>query len=174
MPHSVTLSKQSSDENGTPGLASDGGSESTGSLDTSPLTPRDRVNGSREVFRDDTPTAKRIVGSIKTGAMGEDIDEEEMTVRCTKCNGLLYSLQGGGRIVTICAAAVGDDIGGVARYHARCFVCAVYQREFSEGREGAAVFVKSEIGITHVQVCIRYALLYLFFVLMKRTVCSTA
>ena len=171
MPHSVTHSKQSRDENGTPELASDGGSESTGSLDASPPTPRDRVNGSRDVG-DDTPTTKRIVDSIKTGAMGErygdpseaseDMDEEEMTVRCTKCNGLLYSLQGGGKIVTVPAAAVGDDIAGVARYHARCFVCAVCQREFSEGREGAAVFVKSEIGITHVQVCIRYALLYLF------------
>ena len=173
LPHSVTPSKHSSDENGTPELASDGGSESTGSLDASPPTPRDRVNGSSEVVGDDTPTAKRIVGSInKTSAMGErygdpsevseDMDEEEMTVRCTKCNGLLYSLQGGGKIVTVPTAAVGDDIGGVARYHARCFVCAVCQREFSEGREGAAVFVKSEIGITHVQVCIRYALLSLF------------
>ena len=183
IPHSIALSKRSSDGNGTPELASDGGSESTCSLDASPPTPRDRVNGSREAIGDDTPTAKRVVGPIKTDTMGEsyggasevndDMDEEEMTVRCTKCNGLLYSMQGGGKIVTVPAAAVEDDTEGVARYHARCFVCAVCQREFSEGREGAAVFVKSDIGITHVQVCIRCSLLYISFVLMKRTVCSS-
>ncbi len=171
MPHSsIALSKRSSDGNGTPDLASDGGSESTGSLDASPPTPRDRVNSSRDAIGDDTPTSKRIADSIKTGEsyagpgeVSEDMDEEEMNVRCTKCNGLLYSLQGGGKIVTVPAAAVGDEIGGVARYHARCFVCAVCQREFSEGREGAAVFVKSDIGITHVQVCVHCLLLYLSF-----------
>ena len=55
----------------------------------------------------DSPTAKRIVGSIKTGAMGErygdpsetseDMDGEGMTVRCTECNGPSCSLQGSGR-----------------------------------------------------------------------------
>ena len=184
LPRSITLSKRSSDGNGTPDLASDGGSESTGSLEASPPTPRDRVNDSRDAIGDDTPMAKRIVDSIKAVATGEsyggpsevseDIDEEELNVRCTKCNGLLYSLQGGGKIVTVPAAAVGDDIGGVARYHARCFVCAVCQREFSEGREGAAVFVKSDIGITHVQVCVRCLVLYISFALMNRTVCSSA
>ena len=184
LPHSIALSKGSSDGNGTPELASDGGSESTGSLDASPPTPHNRVDGSREATRNDTPTAKRIVDSIKSDAIGqshggssevsEDMDEEEMNSRCTKCNELLYSLQGGGKIVTVPAAAVGDDIGGVARYHARCFVCAVCQREFAEGREGAAVFVKSDIGITHVQVCIRCLVLYIFLVLMTRTVCSSA
>ena len=184
--HSIALSKRSSDGNGTPDLASDGGSEGTCSLDASPPTPRDRVNGSRDTIGDDndTPMAKRIADSIKTAATGEsyggpsevseDMDEEEMNVRCTKCNGLLYSLQGGGKIVTVPSAAVGDEIGGVARYHARCFVCAVCQREFSEGREGAAVFVKSDIGITHVQVCVHCLVLYLSFLLMKRTVCSSA
>jgi len=88
-----------------------------------------------------------------------------MNVRCTKCNGLL-------REVTVPAAAVGDDIGGVARYHARWFVCAVCQREFSEG--STAVFVKSDIGITHVQVCVHCLLLYLSIVLMRRAVCSSA
>ena len=43
----------------------------TGSLDASPPMPCDRANGSREVIGHNTPTAKRIVGSIKTGAMGE-------------------------------------------------------------------------------------------------------
>jgi uncharacterized protein with PIN domain len=184
LPHSLVLSKRLSDGNGTPELASDGGSESTGSLDASPPTPRDRVNDSREEIGDDTPKAERSISPIKTDEMREncgspsevcdEMDEEEMSVRCTKCNGLLYSLQGGGKIVTVPAAAVEDDIGGVARYHARCFVCAVCQREFSEGREGAAVFVKSDIGITHVQVCFHCSLLYISFVLMKRTVCSSA
>ena len=157
---SIAVSKGSSDGIGTPELASDGGSESTGSLDASPPTP----NYSREAISEDTPTTRRIVDSIAVNATGEsyrgpseiseDMDEEEMKTRCTQCNGLLYSLQGGGKIVTVPAAAVGDAIVGVALYHARCFVCAVCQREFSEGREGAAVFVKSDIGITHVQVCI--------------------
>ena len=160
LPYSIAVSKGLSDGIGTPELASDGGSESTSSFDASPPTP----NRSREAFSEDTPTAKRIVDSIEVNATGEshrgpseiseDMDEEEMNTRCTKCNGLLYSLQGGGKIVTVPAAAVGDGIVGVARYHARCFVCAVCQREFSEGREGAAVFVKSDIGITHVQVCV--------------------
>jgi hypothetical protein len=51
------------------------------------------------VIGDDTPTAKRIIDSIKVdvtegsyrGAneVGEDMDEEEMNA-CTKCNGPLY------------------------------------------------------------------------------------
>jgi len=165
VPQSIALSKGLSDGIGTPDLASDGGSESAGSVDASPPTPHDRLNGSREVIGSDTRTAKRNIGPIKTDLTGEsyggpsevseEMDEEEMNTRCTKCNRLLYSMQGGGKIVTVPAAAVGDDIHGVARYHARCFVCAVCQREFSEGREGAAVFVKSDIGITHVQVCVQ-------------------
>ncbi len=74
------------------------------------------------------------------------------------------------KIVTVPAAAVGDDIGGVACYHAWCFVCAC-QRKFSEG--SAAVFVKSDIGITHVQVCVHCFLLYLSIVPMRRAVCSS-
>ena len=108
LPRSVTLSKRSSDGNGTPDLASDGGSESTGSLDASLPTPRDRVHGSRGAIGDDTPLAKRIVDSIKTATTGESYGgpsevsedmEEEMNVRCTKCNGVLYSLQGGSTAV---------------------------------------------------------------------------
>jgi hypothetical protein len=51
------------------------------------------------VIGDDTPTAKRIIDSIKVdvteesnrGAneVSEDMDEEEMNA-CTKCNGPLY------------------------------------------------------------------------------------
>ena len=181
LPHSIAHSMGLSDGIGTPELASDGGSESAGSLEASPPTPRDGGKGSRD---EDTPTAKRIIDSIKTDATGESyggaseaseyIDEEEMNARCTMCNALLYSLQGGGKIVTVPAAAVGDDVDGVARYHARCFVCAVCQREFSEGREGAAVFVKSDIGITHVQVCTRWLIHHAPPMLMKRIVCSPA
>jgi hypothetical protein len=164
VPHSIAVSKGPSDGIGTPEFASDPGSESPGSLDASPPTPRDRVDSLGAPLGDDTPTAKRVTDSIKTDATGEshggisaiseEMGEEEMNARCTKCHGLLYSLQGGGKIVTVPAAAVGDDVDGVACYHARCFVCAVCQREFTEGREGAAVFVKSDIGITHVQVCV--------------------
>ena len=73
-----------------------------------------------------------------------------MTVRCTECNGPPCSLQGSGKIVTGPAAAAGDDIGGWPAIMRDVLFCAVCKRGFSEGWEGAAVFVRSETGITHV------------------------
>ena len=99
--------------------------------------------------------ARRIVDSIAVNATGEshrgpseineDMDEEEMKTRYTKCNGLSYSLQGG----TSCSSRRRFSwSSSLSR------VCAACQRELSGGREGAAVFVKSDIEITHGQVCI--------------------
>ena len=136
LPYTTAVSKGLSDGIDTPELASDGRSESTSSLDASTPTP----NSSREAISEDAPTARHIIDSIEVNATGEhhkgpsDISEDMDEDMNTRCNGLLYSLQGGGKIVTVLAAAAGDGIVVVARHHARCFACAACQREFSEGR----------------------------------------
>ena len=66
-PYTTAVSEGLSDGIDTPELASDGGSESTSSLDASPPTP----NSSREAISEDTPTARHIVDSIKVNATGE-------------------------------------------------------------------------------------------------------
>jgi hypothetical protein len=57
--HFIALSKGWSDGIGTPDLASDGGSEITGSLEANPPTLRDGAKGSRETIGDDTYSEAR-------------------------------------------------------------------------------------------------------------------
>ena len=73
----------------------------------------------------------------------EDTDTD---VQCDKCKQPLFSIVGGGRIVTTPMEA-----GHVARFHSACFVCNFCQKAFAE-KEGTANYVITESGFSHLQV----------------------
>ncbi|CAK5264966.1 unnamed protein product [Mycena citricolor] len=66
---------------------------------------------------------------------------------CFKCRRSLFSVEEGGRYVT-----VPDDVTGEPlTYHTDCFVCVVCSLPFKEGAVGQALFVKGPLGPSHVQ-----------------------
>jgi hypothetical protein len=71
---------------------------------------------------------------------------EDIESLCDKCKQPLFSVAGGGRIVT-----VPSESGQPGRFHSACFVCAVCKGAFIE-KEGAATYVVSEEGLTHLHV----------------------
>ncbi|KAG8832731.1 hypothetical protein FRC17_000827 [Serendipita sp. 399] len=62
---------------------------------------------------------------------------------CNKCKMPLYSIVGGGRIVTVPA-----ESGHSGHYHSGCFVCAKCDLPFTE-KDGSAPFVVTDDGLTH-------------------------
>ncbi|KAJ7727838.1 hypothetical protein DFH07DRAFT_851572 [Mycena maculata] len=66
---------------------------------------------------------------------------------CIKCHRTLFSVQEGGRFVT-----VPDDVTGEPKtYHTDCFTCVSCHLPFKEGATGQAVFVKGTEGPSHVE-----------------------
>lgn len=72
------------------------------------------------------------------------IEDENAT--CGKCGELLFSIIGGGKIVTVPA-----DSGRPGKYHSKCFVCALCSQPFAE-KDGSAAFVVTDEGLTHLKV----------------------
>ncbi|KAG8788892.1 hypothetical protein FRC20_001401 [Serendipita sp. 405] len=68
---------------------------------------------------------------------------EDPDALCDKCNKPLYSIVGGGRIVT-----VPPEAGQSGRYHSACFICAKCDEPFTE-KDGSAPFVITDDGLTH-------------------------
>jgi len=73
---------------------------------------------------------------------------EDPDVQCDKCKKPLFSISGGGRIVTTPL-----ETGKPGRFHSSCFLCAVCRRPFAE-KDGTANFVVTESGFSHLQVCL--------------------
>jgi hypothetical protein len=71
---------------------------------------------------------------------------EDLEVQCDKCRKPLFSISGGGRIVT-----TPTETGKPGRFHSSCFVCTICQKPFAE-RKGAANFVVTDAGFAHLQV----------------------
>ncbi|KAF7347721.1 hypothetical protein MVEN_01529300 [Mycena venus] len=66
---------------------------------------------------------------------------------CVKCHRPLFSVEEGGRYVT-----VPDDSTGEPRtYHTDCFTCVACDLPFKEGAAGQALFVKGADGPSHVE-----------------------
>ncbi|KAK7064116.1 FMN-dependent dehydrogenase-domain-containing protein [Favolaschia claudopus] len=66
---------------------------------------------------------------------------------CVRCHSSLFSVDEGGRYVT-----VPDDATGEPRtYHTHCFTCSVCYLPFKEGAAGQALFVKGIGGPSHVE-----------------------
>lgn len=72
---------------------------------------------------------------------------------CVQCGKNLFSIRGEGKFVNIPNQARQS----VLSYHADCFKCAKCQFPFKEGTQGQAVFVNSEDGPCHVEVCVAVA-----------------
>ncbi|KAF7339354.1 hypothetical protein MSAN_02149200 [Mycena sanguinolenta] len=69
------------------------------------------------------------------------------STNCVKCNRALFSVEEGGRYVT-----VPDDVTGEPRtYHTDCFTCVACDLPFKEGAAGQALFVKGPDGPCHVE-----------------------
>ncbi|KAJ6503392.1 hypothetical protein C8R47DRAFT_1038983 [Mycena vitilis] len=69
------------------------------------------------------------------------------TGNCVKCHRALFSVEEGGRYVT-----VPDDVTGEPRtYHTDCFTCVSCNLPFKEGSAGQALFVKGAGGPSHVE-----------------------
>jgi hypothetical protein len=84
--------------------------------------------------------------SPPTPKVDPPLGTDDVEALCDKCKLPLFSVAGGGRIVT-----VPSDSGQPGRFHSACFVCAVCRGAFIE-KEGAATFVVSEEGLTHLHV----------------------
>ncbi|KAJ7808265.1 hypothetical protein B0H14DRAFT_2870810 [Mycena olivaceomarginata] len=66
---------------------------------------------------------------------------------CVKCHRSLFSVEEGGRYVT-----VPDDVTGEPRtYHTDCFTCVACDLPFKEAAAGQALFVKGVGGPSHVE-----------------------
>ncbi|KAJ6621229.1 hypothetical protein B0H10DRAFT_2019325 [Mycena sp. CBHHK59/15] len=73
--------------------------------------------------------------------------ELSASTSCTKCRRALFSVEEGGRYVT-----VPDDVTGKPQtYHTDCFTCISCNKPFKEGAHGQAVFVKGDEGASHVE-----------------------
>lgn len=92
---------------------------------------------------DDTDIAWPSPPTPKVDHPSNDDDTDAL---CEKCKRPLFSVAGGGRIVT-----VPSESGHPGRYHSGCFVCAVCSNPFIE-KDGAATYVASEKGLTHLHV----------------------
>ncbi|KAJ7925920.1 hypothetical protein B0H13DRAFT_1973881 [Mycena leptocephala] len=69
------------------------------------------------------------------------------STNCVKCHRALFSVEEGGRYVT-----VPDDVTGEPRtYHTDCFTCVSCNLPFKEGAAGQALFVKGAGGPSHVE-----------------------
>ncbi|KAJ6519961.1 hypothetical protein C8R45DRAFT_953397 [Mycena sanguinolenta] len=69
------------------------------------------------------------------------------STHCVKCKQALFSVEEGGRYVT-----VPDDVTGEPRtYHTDCFTCVACNLPFKEGATGQALFVKGPDGPSHVE-----------------------
>ncbi|KAF8216082.1 hypothetical protein K438DRAFT_1659433 [Mycena galopus ATCC 62051] len=69
------------------------------------------------------------------------------STNCVKCRRQLFSVEEGGRYVT-----VPDDLTGEPRtYHTDCFTCVACDLPFKEGAAGQALFVKGGNGPCHVE-----------------------
>jgi len=68
------------------------------------------------------------------------------TVKCSKCILPLLTTQNGGKFVT-----VPEEEGAPPKmYHQHCFRCSVCNAAFDDNRAGQAVFVRTKVGICHV------------------------
>ncbi|KAJ6575258.1 hypothetical protein B0H19DRAFT_1127900 [Mycena capillaripes] len=69
------------------------------------------------------------------------------STNCVKCHRALFSVEEGGRYVT-----VPDNVTGEPRtYHTDCFTCVSCDLPFKEGTAGQALFVKGAEGPSHVE-----------------------
>lgn len=84
--------------------------------------------------------------SPRTPKVEPPLSADDAEALCDNCNQPLFSVAGGGRIVTTPA-----ESGHAGRFHSACFVCAVCKGPFIE-KEGAATFVVCEEGLTHLHV----------------------
>ncbi|KAF9452640.1 hypothetical protein P691DRAFT_721366 [Macrolepiota fuliginosa MF-IS2] len=82
------------------------------------------------------PSTDRIINSVSA------------TTTCAKCNMLLFSLQKGGKFVTVPGDTADDT---PQTFHKDCFRCTFCSGVFDEGGNGQAIFVKSNAGPAHVE-----------------------
>ncbi|KAJ7638327.1 hypothetical protein FB45DRAFT_1131840 [Roridomyces roridus] len=100
-----------------------------------------------------TPTKSPIPFSPKTSTTSRPTTPKSPSQKstppttCVKCKRSLFSVEEGGRYVT-----VPDDVTGEPRtYHTDCFTCVTCHLPFKEGATGQAVFVKGNGGPCHVE-----------------------
>ncbi|KIM33943.1 hypothetical protein M408DRAFT_325503 [Serendipita vermifera MAFF 305830] len=70
---------------------------------------------------------------------------EDADAQCDECKKPLFSIVGGGRIVS-----APTESGYVARFHGGCFMCTFCRKPFAE-KEGTANYVITESGFSHLQ-----------------------
>ncbi|PFH54604.1 hypothetical protein AMATHDRAFT_134865 [Amanita thiersii Skay4041] len=77
------------------------------------------------------------------------VENEELSspIRCSQCAGLLFSVKGGGKCVTLPA----EDGGRSTSYHVECLRCSICGDVFKETGNGQAIFVKAKGGPCHVE-----------------------
>ncbi|KAJ7494611.1 hypothetical protein B0H11DRAFT_909887 [Mycena galericulata] len=119
--------------------------ETSSQMGTPTHTPKSTVKGKS------TPTKSPIPFPTSTSKSPKDLSiippKLAASTNCVKCHRALFSVEEGGRYVT-----VPDDVTGEPRtYHTDCFTCVSCNLPFREGTAGQAVFVKGNGGPSHLE-----------------------
>jgi LIM domain len=121
--------------------------ESPAGSRASPTHPAQHSLNTPDLTSDASDDAGSTWSSPPTPKVDAPPSTGDPDVQCDKCKKPLFSISGGGRIVT-----TPSETGKPGRYHSSCFVCVVCQKPFAE-KEGTANFVIMEVGFSHLQVC---------------------
>ncbi|KAJ7492487.1 hypothetical protein FB451DRAFT_1218490 [Mycena latifolia] len=118
--------------------------ETSSQMGTPAHTPKSTVKAKSTPTKSPIPFANT---SQSKSPKGLSIVPPSTSSNCIKCHRALFSVEEGGRYVT-----VPDDVTGEPQtYHADCFTCVSCDLPFKEGAAGQAVFVKGEKGPCHVE-----------------------
>ncbi|KAJ7235874.1 hypothetical protein B0H12DRAFT_1140950 [Mycena haematopus] len=119
--------------------------ETTSQMGTPTHTPKSTVK------EKSTPTKSPIPFNTSQSKSPRELSivptKPTALANCVKCHRALFSVEEGGRYVT-----VPDSVTGEPRtYHTDCFTCVACNLPFKEGTTGQALFVKGPDGPCHVE-----------------------
>jgi hypothetical protein len=100
-----------------------------------------------DLTSDVSDDAESLVASPET-PRPEAPPADDLDAHCDGCHKPLFSINGGGRVVTVPA-----ESGHPGRYHSTCFACSICQQPFSE-KQGSAAFVVVDEGLAHLSVSV--------------------
>ncbi|KAJ7181799.1 hypothetical protein C8R43DRAFT_912227 [Mycena crocata] len=120
--------------------------ETSSQMGTPTHTPKSTVKAKSTPTKSPIPFAKTPPSKSPKG-LSIVPPKPTASTNCVKCRRALFSVEEGGRYVT-----VPDDVTGEPQtYHIDCFTCVACNLPFKEGTAGQAVFVKGNGGPSHVE-----------------------
>ncbi|KAJ7110073.1 hypothetical protein C8R44DRAFT_271813 [Mycena epipterygia] len=118
--------------------------ETNSQMGTPTHTPKSSVKTKSTPTKSPIPFANT---SQSKSPRGLSIVPPKPSTNCVKCHRALFSVEEGGRYVTVPDDATGEP----QTYHTDCFTCVSCDLPFKEGAAGQAVFVKGNGGPCHVE-----------------------